>query len=331
MSIPMIVDSFGAGIGMGNIEFHVIPSLVSLFSNDYFSSFSSSASMVRRIHNEYLDFIVEGGLLLGACLAFILMMIFKRIRKIPSSSVCDNSSAIAGVVFILLLSLWSLPLHNIQVLFLGGCCIAQLLGNRFTHSNPLFSVALKTTVSQIVCVIAVVCSIFYFCIIYRANKNHAAAIRSLTNHSYANAIALIDKIPKPIRSSDQIYTGIVAKASLGQLNNAMRDCEMLFIKGPTIDIMKVYGSLLFDTKEFSKAQGIYRTLTQAFPEQITPKYMLGKIALEKGNLLEAQKLFTLVLTKKPKSIKAQSERAGAEEYLRKIDTMQKGLNPEKIR
>jgi tetratricopeptide (TPR) repeat protein len=328
MSIPMIANSFGAGIGIGNIEFHVIPSLASLFSHDYLYPFSSSASMVRRIHNEYLDFIVEGGILLGVCLAFILIVTYKRMQKVTVASSSDNASAIAGILFILLLSLWSSPLHNIQVLFLGGCCVVQLLGNRFTHVRPVFSFAINTVISRVACVILVVCSIVYFSIIFTANNNHDDAIRELSGRSYVNAIALIDKIPKQIRSSDQIYTAIAAKASLGKYDDAKRDCEMFFFKGATIDIMKVYGSLLFDTKEFSKAQGIYQILSRAFPEQITPLYMLGKIALEKGNIIEAHKMFTVVLTKKPKSIKAQSERASAEDYLRKIDMMQKELNPE---
>ncbi|MGE5670586.1 MAG: O-antigen ligase family protein, partial [Fibrobacterota bacterium] len=328
MSIPMIVDSAGTGIGIGNIEFHVIPSLISLFSHDYMTPFSSSASMVRRIHNEYLDFIVEGGLLLGACYAFILLVTYKRMRKDCVEFSSDNSSALAGMLFILLLSLWSSPLHNIQVLFLGGCCIARLLGARFTQSDPVFSVAISTGISRIVCAVLLSGSIVYFFIIWNANNNHTDAIKSLSDNSCVSAILLIDKITKPIQSSDQIYTAIVAKASLGKFDDAKRDCSMLIHKGATIDILKVYGSLLFNTKEYARAQGVYHTLSQAFPEQITPLYMLGKIAFEKGNFNEARKMFTLVLTKKPKSIKAQSERADAEEYLRKIDIMQTTLNPE---
>jgi O-antigen ligase len=328
MSIPMIIDSIGAGIGIGNIEFHIIPSLVSLFSHNYLSPFSSSASMVRRIHNEYLDFIVEGGFLLGACLAFVLIVTYKHIRKHPRVFYSNNSSALAGILFVLLLSLWSSPLHNIQVLFLSGCCIAQLLGSRFTQSKPLFSLAINTAVIRVLCAILLFCAIVYYSIIQSANNNHADAIRCLSKHSYIDANELIDKIPRPIRSSDQIYTAIGAKVSLGKLNDAKRDCEMLFKKGATIDIMKAYGSLLFDTREYAKAKGIYLTLAHAFPDQITPPYMLGRIAFEKKDFYEARKFFALVLTKKPRSIKAQSEKASAEEYLRKIDILKTGLNPE---
>jgi O-antigen ligase len=328
MSIPMIADCFGTGIGLGNIEFHIIPSLISLFSNDYLTPYSSSASMVRRIHNEYLDFIVEGGVALGVCLAFILIVTIKRTRKEIAFSSCEPSSALAGIIFVLLLSLWSSPLHNIQVLFISGCCIAQLLGHRFAHSNPVLSIPISARISRIVWILLLVCSLVYSGIIVTANNNHTEAIICLSDHSYVNAISLIDKIPKPIRSSDQIYTGIIAKASLGKTDDAKRDCEKLFLKGATIDVMKVYGSLLFDTKEYAKAQGVYETLHYAFPDQITPVYMLGKIAFEKGNTTEARRMFTLVLKKKPKSIKAQSEKAGAEEYLRQVDILKGDTNPE---
>lgn len=321
MSIPMIIDSAGTGIGLGNIEFHVIPSLVSLFSRDYLTPFSSSASMIRRIHNEYLDFIVEGGVLLGVSLALILIVTYKRIRKKTPGISLDTTSAIAGILYVLLLSLWSSPLHNIQVIFLSGCCMAQLLGNRFAQSDPVFSLGISKAVSRVLSSMLLLCSVVYFCIIIFSNSNHEEAIRQLSNRSYSDAITMIDKIPSLIRSSDQIYTGIVAKASLWKIDNAKQDCEMLIKKGATIDIMKVYGSLLFDTKEYAKAQGIYQTLHIAFPDQITPLYMLGRIAFEKSDLYGAEKWFTKIFTRKPRSIKAQSEIAGAEEYLRKIDLL----------
>jgi hypothetical protein len=314
LSFPMISYTSGLGCGFNNIEYYVVHALFDIFKNPFFSGFTSQAAMVHRIHNEYLDFIVEGGIILGLCGGLVLFRIFTIIR---TAGVNIDRGALGGLVFSLLFSFWSFPFHLVPTLFISGYCIACIIG--IERNNVSIKIPFTRMYTGFIMVLLLVLSMLYYLPVLRADIIHRASRNLINNNASMDALQLINTIPLQAQSPVQKLTRIRLLYNELNIDEALVSCKELVSKAPTIDNMKMYGLLLFDRGELSQSTGVYKFLSGAFPLQVTPPYMLGRIYMKTGQYYEAEKYLRIATSLDAKSEKAAIEQDRARLLLRQLN------------
>lgn len=313
-SLHAFKTSMGLGVGLDNLQFHFFDAQKTLFQSGEWERFTSNASMIQRAHNEYLDFLVEGGVFfLAAWLLFIAIQL-KTIWKERANA---QGLPFAGVVLYgCVVSLVSFPFHIVPNRMLFGIASSVILGFRDeTETLPLnVSTAMKW-LGGLLCLMAVMQesrpvmfqSHFYNAEVALAARQFAAAEDHLQK---AMAYAPHDSELSLLKAR-LLYRRFKSKEALLVIERAEA-------RGKTIDLLKLKGLVLLDLGEWMRAKAVYEDLSQAYPLHITPHYQLGRIYLKLHEREKAMQEFERAAQLKPMSAKAKAEQARARLYLQGV-------------
>jgi O-antigen ligase len=316
--------SKGFGIGLDNFQFHYFDAQKALFETGRWKQFEVNASMVKRVHNEYLDFLVEGGVFLLAAWLLFLTVLVKTVWKERGNA---ESLPFAGFVFyISIVSLVSFPLHIVPNLLLGGIAFARLLALRDESSrielpvNPLIVRRLIPLICLALSLSQVRAGLFQM-FFHRAEA-------ALQNEQYLVSEADEKKAEKYSPHDYELallHTRLLYRRFKSR--EALKEIVKLEEVGNSIDLLKLKGLILFDLEDWPKAEEVYRDLSIAYPLHITPHYQLGRIYIRLKEPQKAREEFVKTLTLQPLSAKAKREQDQAKSLLEDLNEGLRGREP----
>ncbi len=304
-------EAFGMGVGLDHFQHYFLETQRALFNSGAFDAFKQNAAFTRRAHNEYLDFYVEGGILLFSAFLILLVVLAKgiwRTRQTPNAN-----SAI--VLFTLLVSWAAFPFHIIATLLVFAVAALSLLetGPQRTISIPREAIALPFAIFVGVLLTQDATSVLAS---FHGSRAHDFAVNGKVEAAKGEALRALHADPESLEWK-LLLARLNYRLFLPEKSLALLD-EMDALE-TSVDSLKLRGVILIDRKEYAAAQRVYRILNEAIPWQITSPYHLGEIYLAQGFREEAKKEFQEALRRRPTNLKAILDQATAEKRIAQLE------------
>jgi hypothetical protein len=275
--------------------------------------------MVRRLHNEYMDMLVEGGALGGLALICAAAAGIAWVRRVAS---IDNGLPYVGVfACVILQSLVSFPLHVLPtlVVFCMACVfglaesrdVARGSGAGMAVSVPRLRwiAAAGLAAAWLACTPTVVRRVV-------GEREHRTAKRLVVQDRHGAARKAVDR---GLRADPGSFDFMLTKARLQYhffyTDSARSTLEQMRTIGEDIDALKLHGLVLWEQREYASAKRVYHRLATAFPTHVTPCYMLGRLYHRTGEQGKARKWLTRCLRNPATSRKGRLEKMLAEGML----------------
>jgi len=262
----LICASRGMGIGLNQFQFHFYDTQRELLGRGW-QDYAANASMVTRAHNEYLDFLVEGGVCM---LAAWLVFLFAQARIIYARRGLPGTAGYSGIlIYMALVSLVSFPLHIASNLLWLALAAAGL---NATGETPGASVTLTPARRLLVCW---ACFAALVCIGY----SQLSEISGQVNYRKAEVLVsegrfqeAESRILKSLASSPKNYEAGLCYARLlyrrFQSRAALETLDRLESYGKTVDERRLKGLVYQDLKEWDKAEVLYKDIVvETFPRE----------------------------------------------------------------
>jgi tetratricopeptide (TPR) repeat protein len=304
--INLARDSCGMGIGMDQVRYHFFQALHDLFAAGRMAQFHDNAAMVYRLHNEYLDLLVEGGVAMAAALALFLVVLTRRFAA--SHNRADLMPFAGMIVFILLFSFVSFPLHVTPALLVFGfAASAILVDGPHAGLRYILSRRIKLLATAVLLVWFMSTGIIYARAL-SANVRQHQARKAVAAGDYTRARIAAEKgLGIAPDDCDLLLTQARIRYRFFELDSALSDLRRLAEIGPSVDGLKLLGLTLEGLKRYDDARTVYRRLATAFPTQVTPWYRQGLILLKQGQTAQARQCLSAALDREAKSPKARRE------------------------
>jgi hypothetical protein len=271
-----------SGIGFGQFEYSIFPTLKKFFSlGDFALNLSSSAAVTDRVHNEFLDLWLEGGILtlIGIAL-FTLFFVLSRKFSATAKSV---------LVFTLLMCCGSFPLHvapnlALVILVLKFFSEPRKVSSARTVQPWAMGVALTGFV------LAIQTPVIYSQWQWGNGKPEVGVRNGALNSAQAR-LKWTEKLMQSHRESEAL-----------ELLHQEENKSLV-----TADLMKLKGRILFSQKRYEETFYTFASLAESYPNQVTPYFMMGEICRLQNHKVQAKMYFAEALKRKPGSEKARFE------------------------
>jgi tetratricopeptide (TPR) repeat protein len=312
IALEVFRSSPWVGVGREALGDHFLDAQRAVLALPGWRSFSANAAFTPRAHNEYLDFLTEGGIVLALPLAAFVLPLLRRALRAESLRSLPAVSAI--LVFTLLDALVSFPLHLIPTLVL-----VLFAASRFPAPPAPIRVLLPAPTRRAGLIFAaLLLGAVQFSLLgagYLGQKAQSAAEREAflgARHEVTRALRLTPHDPELLLLKARLeYSRLRPRTALRTLDEMER-------VGKRIDSLKLRGLALQDLRRIDEAIRVYRELEATLPWQITSRYYLGRLYREKGDTQEARRQWLTALSLRPTNPKAKLDQARAAEGLAAI-------------
>lgn len=284
------VEAHGLGVGSANLMHHFLPQQAKYFAEH--ANLVANAGYTRHAHNEFLDFLAEGGIALLLVLLWVFLTAGRKIlrEKKPSADA-------AIVLYTALASLGTFPLHVLPTLMIFSHATARIVSRGEPQRRQPWAIAVLLVLlgwqgpRQIDLMQAA-----YFG--RQAELAHDAGEMKRAETSSQRAIW---HDPENLR-----YRLTLARVlhEQGRSPESLATLQTLEKIGTTVDTLKLRGLLHFEAGRYELARQAYLELQSAIPWQITSHYYLGEIDFRRGAWSSAEREFREVLARKAVNTKA---------------------------
>ncbi len=311
VALRQFAASGGLGIGLGAFRLRWLDGQGSLFAEGGWEGYFANASLVSRVHDEYLDFLVEAGVpgLLG-----FLGIAACALRAAWRSRHDVRSRAPAAVlVFALGHALVSFPFHVMPNLLLAGVAMARLFVLSAPGEPEPWRPARWAAAGAAVMVA--------FLLVHEGRGlvrdwHHGRALAAIGAGDDAGAR---EHLSRSLTAVPADYDVSLTSARLyyqrSELSAALTVLRDLEAQGRTIDAQKLQGRVLLEIGRPDQALPVLEALAAAYPRHVTPHYDLGRAHMALGQWEEAVRELEATLAAKPVSAKGRWEQKLAAEYL----------------
>jgi hypothetical protein len=313
----MIVQSHGLGIGMDQVRYHLFDSLHALFATGSFSSFGSNAAMVYRLHNEYIDLLSEGGVLVWGAAIGGLGSLLCRMRHSYSNP--QTLPFVGVVLFTLFFSLVSFPLHIVPAMLCCAFAIMVIVNDTTKQTVRMQQVSAATfkTIALITAVTVMIGISFCQARLVAASYYLNQAKRSIKCQNYKAASQITQRgLVWAPQSYDLLLTSARIAYHQFHTEQALEILSRMASQGESVDAIKLRGLVLEDLGYLTQALVAYQTLATAYPNHITPWYRQGLIYLKLNQIDEGRRCLQTSLTRTVTSDKGKREQTLARMLLR---------------
>lgn len=303
LSLKSIASHSFMGAGFGSFEFQTFSLLGSSFENPWIlKEFSKYASLSTRVHNEFLDFLVEGGILFTIGLIWLL---FAYIRSWNLKNTLGKSL----LTFIFLMSLLSFPLHipeNIVLTFLMFSLVFERSWDSI-QTNINHEVEFKTF-SQTIGLLLAITLFSYGQQSFASFFAREAQIYwqqdkpELANLMATKSLSLHYPSPSTLVLKSQIVSTFDRPQSERLLGKAWENGVT------TIDVVKRHAYLLNELGSLDFAFEKFELLSKSYPNQITPYFKMALIRKAQRQYADARSYFEKASRMNPVSTKGKIEK-----------------------
>lgn len=275
------------------------------------------ADKVEYAFNDYLQILIEQGIVGFALFSYTIFAVFKSIpwRRLPEQPLL--LAALAGWVAVLVGGLFSYPFELaptwLNFVFLLGIISARLPSRQI-------NVAVSRPISVLLAVLLVAASswiMYHQNQLLTAKQQWLAADQSMQYGSYAEAVEMYAKVDSVLPHEGTMLLGY-GKALLLAGNTKQGINVLERAKGETADpfLYTNLGEGYQKLKQYSLAEQAYLHASHMIPNRLYPKYLLAKMHLEKGDTLKARGMAQKIVDTKEK-IESSATRQMKEE-MRKV-------------
>ena len=276
-----------------------------ILNERYFSSHSASdiAGYVKMAYNEYLEILIEQGLV-GFILfiSLIVTALYTGISSLKKTFSPFIISAILSLISILITALVSYPFYSIPT-FLIFFILLAIVSNESQDKSIIWVEFVKPGFIKILCAFLLIASVGVVSVNYQRRNDYHRYLQAKIafNRNDLNAIDLFASL-YPNLGANPNYLLDYGRCLLanGKDTAALRTlmkAEKLD-SNPTILIM--IGNLFKNRKEYSLSEEYYIKADLTTPSTIYPKYLLVKLYILTGQREKSMKMIDKILRAKLK-------------------------------
>jgi tetratricopeptide (TPR) repeat protein len=300
------------GAGFEQFQNQIIPSLQRLFAHDSFRhAFQQNAAWTSRVHNEWLDILVEGGVLTLAGTLLLLRTYWISIG--PSDARLKKIFFFVG-----LMSILSFPFHVAPNLFLTIALVVFLLPKRGSVERGVFYFPKLFVLVLVATVLGLnLLGLFQAGV---GSYFEKTSFKQFQDGQFLAAEATALHSLKTNQASSRGWLSLAkSQIRLGKKDEAILNLNKAQSLGlQSIDLLKLKASLLYEVGRDAESASQFEKLALAYPTQVTPYFMLAQIHLRNQQWSEARRNLEKIQTLKPTSPKASAEKLWSYRQWREI-------------
>ncbi len=280
-ALNIIKNTSLIGTGFGGFQTHLFSALGEVLSSSRGTWISNASGFTDRVHNEYLDLLLEGGLFLMIPLSLM------SIRLIGLARDSKDTFNFSSLVFILLMFIGSFPMHVIPNALLILIILADV--NSKNQVSALEPPNHDWPVKGCAILISAMSFTLFACISF-SELTHKQVQQLVASSNLNLARVKIDRglSINPAASDLRLE---LARILYMQFHNkeALQELDKIESQKISVDSCKLRGLIFLSQKDYHSAIHVYKLLAKSFPNMITPHFYLARIYLRTGESETAKK------------------------------------------
>jgi O-antigen polymerase len=296
VSLMMWREAPFTGLGIGQFAYRYNDYQASYFAGNSQSAYTLLASNTYYAFNEYLQILVEGGILALSLALIAIRTVFSTSGDKVGESLKSLTCCRATILTVLVFALFSYPFSSEAICLVVLICLAVLSSQ---HAKNVFTCEIPKNIKRLsvaILIVSAVTALFYIKKRYAAIKEWEKAYSLIGEERAEEAFEIYKQVSPTLSNHGAFLFNYGA-----ELSEAGKYAESIAILNEAkkhfnhIDLYAFLGKSYEGKGDFKKAEDSYRYASLMIPNRFVPKYRLVKLYVAHGDVDKAITLATEIL------------------------------------